>query len=52
MVSIFQEKVDYIIDVDSSLPPLENAGQFFYIKSYDKYMDDHRTAREIMLTFI
>jgi len=50
-IIFFQDKVNYIIDVDILLPPHENASSFIR-KSYEKYIDDNRTTKEIMLTFM
>ena len=48
---LFQDKVEYVIDIGIPTPPLENSNSCAK-RMYEKHVEDDKTARNILLTFM
>ena len=48
---LFQDKVEYVINIDVLLPPPKNASSSIK-RLHEKYRENNRIARDIMLTFM
>ena len=48
---LFQDKVEYVIDISIPTPPPENANVVAK-RMYEKHLEDDKTARNILLTFM
>ena len=48
---LFQDKVEYVIDIGIPTPPPENSNSCAK-RMYEKHVEDDKTARNILLTFM
>ena len=48
---LFQDKVEYVIDISIPTPPPENANVVAK-RMYEKHLEDDKTTRNILLTFM